>query len=1284
MAGRPERPLDPAGGALRRLAYELRKLRVEAGSPTYREMARRSGCGASTLSQAAAGERFPSLPTLRAYVGACGGDIEDWERRWYEAAGQPEPDEGHDGQGEPPYRGLARYELDDRELYFGRDALVAQLTERVRSHRLVVVVGASGSGKSSLLRAGLIPALRDENRPGLRPAAIRVLTPGPEPATTHGALFEAAPDDGGSGGDTVVVVDQFEELYTLGADAAERSAFVDRILTAADAERRLRVVIGVRADFFGRVAEHRGLADAVRDATVLVAPMDPAALREAVVGPAAAAGLIVERSLTERIVRETGEQPGGLPLMSHVLLETWRRRRGRVLTEEMYEAAGGLHGAIAATAESVHARLTATQAHTARRILLRMVTPGRGVPDTMRPVGRAELAELDAVGGGTGEVLEQLVAARLLTADGDILRLAHEALFDAWPRYRGWIEEDRERLYVHRQLAVAARLWRELDRDPGALFRGNRLNASEATFATAARRASLIGLEASFLDASIRARDHEELARTRTDRRIRVLTTALALLLALASVAGGISWQQSRAERQANGRAAAAQRESLSRRLAAEADHLDGADTELSMLLAVRAYRTSGTPEAYASVLRAAAVPLDRRLVPPGGAAAGPVGALAFSHDGRSLAWGVGDGSVLRTDVASGHTAPLSAPGSQAVVTLAFAPGDRSVVSGYPSGAVRTTDATAPAGSTAAPATRGPAAPRSMPAAPVRDPGGPALDAGGGLVAATAPGGGVTVRDTASGRVRELLPPPYVFLGLSGDGRLLAARDGKELSVWDPVTGARRAVLPGVCACGTAVFSRDGRRLAVDAAPGITVWDLAAARPWRLKVTADTNERIGAFVFGSDGTTLVVGFDDAAVRVFDIAEGRGTVSLDGLGAAVTAMVLSPDGRELALGMSDGAVSLYDTTGALLPRRLTRPGPRPAAGGSLFPAGLTTTGARAHPTTGVAFAARGTELLTGTADGSVDRWAVPSGEWTSTRSAPPVPDGLPGASPPAQRLLQDRDGGTVALLAYDGTLRVWRGGAASARIVGDHATAAALSPDGGTVITSQGPGGTLERWGTAPGGPATPVVLHTGLTAAPVTIVFSPDGKRLAVNDASGGTTLLDAAKGATLRSFTSGGTRLPPRKQPDGTLVAFAPDGRTLASAAGNGTVFLWDAASGRLLADLPGGTTPVSSVAFSPDGSTVATGSADGSVRLIDVMTHQTRNTLIPGFTATTSVAFAPDGRTLATTSVDGTALLFHLRLTGAPAAATAVCTALARDLTPEERRGYLPAGPVGPGCRQ
>ncbi|WP_306935033.1 nSTAND1 domain-containing NTPase [Streptomyces phaeochromogenes] len=492
MAGRREVPVDPSAGPVQRFALELRKLRTEAGGIIYRALAEEVGYGVTTLSQAAAGEQLPTLPVVLAYVRACGGEVTWWEARWRQAveesagAGAEEGDAG----AESPYRGLTRFETGDSGRFFGREQLTADLVDLLRRQRFAAVFGPSGSGKSSLLRAGLIPFLQHSQEDGLRPAAIRILTPGEHPAHTHAHLLTPATSD--SGVDTFVVVDQFEEVFTLCHDADERARFIDQLLTARRPESRLRVLLAVRGDFYGRCAEHRHLADALRDANVLAGGMSPAELRDAVVKPAKAAGLTVERALTARLVKEVADAPGGLPLLSHVLLETWRRRRSKTLTLAGYEAAGCLDGAIAKTAEEVYGRFTEDQAVTARRVLLRLIAPGDGTPDTRRP---AQRAELDTTGRpDTAPVLEALVRARLLTLDGDMVELAHEALITGWPRLHGWIQDNRERLRAHRKLSEAAHAWQELGREAGALYRGSRLVTAQEHFG-AAHRGDLTALE---------------------------------------------------------------------------------------------------------------------------------------------------------------------------------------------------------------------------------------------------------------------------------------------------------------------------------------------------------------------------------------------------------------------------------------------------------------------------------------------------------------------------------------------------------------------------------------------------------------------------------------------------------------------------------------------------------------------------------------------------------------------------------------------------------------------
>ncbi|WP_157877753.1 helix-turn-helix domain-containing protein [Streptomyces kanamyceticus] len=524
--GRREKALDPTEGPVQRLAHDLRQLRDEAGSPAYRELAHRTGYSAPTLSEAAAGRKFPSLPVTLAYVRACGGDEEEWAQRWQVAADAHAQQSAHGDDEAAPYRGLSRYGTGDQHLFFGRQPEVERLARMIAQHRFVALVGASGSGKSSLLRAGLAPELQRSAR-DFQLRGISICTPGPDPVHALRSLLALPGQDGK---ETILLVDQFEELFTLCQDPQERGEFIELLLTAQAEKSSLRVLIAVRADFYGHCADHQALANAMNKAHLLISAMSPDRLREAIIKPAHQAGLLVERSVTDQILEEVTSEPGGLPLMSHTLLEVWRRRTGRRLTLAAYEAIGGIRGAVAHTAESVFTGLTPEQAGAARAMLLRLVSPGEGSLDTRRPVPLAEIQVSEA----QAAVLEQLILARLLTIDDDRVELAHEALISAWPRLNGWVDEERERLHLHRRLTEAARTWKILGEDSGALYRGVLLSVARTEFTTSKNEptGTLNDLEAEFLTASIAEHDRVAVEVARTARRMQILMNLIMVLVA--------------------------------------------------------------------------------------------------------------------------------------------------------------------------------------------------------------------------------------------------------------------------------------------------------------------------------------------------------------------------------------------------------------------------------------------------------------------------------------------------------------------------------------------------------------------------------------------------------------------------------------------------------------------------------------------------------------------------------------------------------------------------------
>ncbi|MGW2882864.1 caspase, EACC1-associated type [Streptomyces sp. NPDC001233] len=502
-----------------------------------------------------------------------------------------------------PFRGLQSFGAEDARYFFGRDEAVSDVTSLVRGGGLIAIVGASGSGKTSLLRAGVIPALEARSE-GWRVATMK---PGTDTPTTPLAQYSAAL----AGHDrAMLLVDQFEELFTADATEDERERFVTGL--AALAGGPTTVVIAVRADFYEACTRYRALVRALEGRQVVVGPLTPEELREVIERPAKAAGLSLEEGLADTLLHDArvyhaGEHTAVLPLLSHALLATWQQRSGTRLTLSGYRATGGIDEAVARTAEEAYKALDPGDRTHVRGLLLRLVRLGEGVEDTRRRLLLGDLAapgHLDAA----RRVLRALAEARLVTVDADSAEITHEALLYAWPRLRAWIEEDRAALLTLQQLSDAARAWDQAGRQETDLYRGPRLDAAAQT---ASRQQANDGTDGvlgpvtrDFLDRSLEDRDRQQHAARRARCTRRAVTAVVCVLALLASVVSFISVHE---HRQAAHEAALIR----STDLAAEASALSATDPGLAAQLAVAAYRSAPTQDATTQLYTALATPLD-------------------------------------------------------------------------------------------------------------------------------------------------------------------------------------------------------------------------------------------------------------------------------------------------------------------------------------------------------------------------------------------------------------------------------------------------------------------------------------------------------------------------------------------------------------------------------------------------------------------------------------------------------------------------------------------------
>lgn len=495
-----------------------------------------------------------------------------------------------------PYRGLAPYDAEDADDFFGRDREIELVLSRLESTPLLVVAGRSGSGKSSLIRAGVVPALKRQGR------QVAVIVPGHEPEIALAEALSRSEDE------VTLVVDQFEEMYAL--DEVIDVGAVCRKL-ARHARQEAQVIVVIRSDHLGELGRDPELRPLVERGLHLLSPPAGNDLREAITRPAEQAGLRLEHGLVDLLVRDTEGEPGALPLLSHALAETWQRRDGRVLTVEGYEATGGIRGAVARSADRLYEGLPVPQRELLRSVMLRLVSPSlEGDPVRRRITSRGLLGDVDR-----DRVVSLLVRSRLVTTGEDTVELAHEALARAWPRLRSWLDEDAVGQNILRHITESADAWESLGRPAGDLYRGARLETALEWRETTSP--DLTGLEKGFLEASKAAAESETRALTeraqeeaRQNRRLRTMLAMGAIFLVAAlvgAVAAFRSGEEAQRQREvaetAQQVAEEAELEAELASLASQSLALRSTNRGVAALLGVEAYRRDGGAQAWSALL---------------------------------------------------------------------------------------------------------------------------------------------------------------------------------------------------------------------------------------------------------------------------------------------------------------------------------------------------------------------------------------------------------------------------------------------------------------------------------------------------------------------------------------------------------------------------------------------------------------------------------------------------------------------------------------------------------
>ena len=1157
-----------------------------------------------------------------------------------------------------PYRGLQAFQETDAGNFFGRKTLIQRLVRRLQEtipyQRFLAIVGPSGSGKSSVVRAGLVPALRnnaitgagnwyyDDFSPGTDPFAelentLNTVASEPpddamsrmmsDPAAFNTILNEVLPDD-----DTelFLFIDQFEEVFTLAQNQEMISYFLQLLSVAITApDSRLRLVITIRADFYDRPLLQPGISEIVRERTEVIIPLTMIELERVIVEPARKAGVTIDSGLVGAIIAEVHKQPGSLPLLQYTLSELFEQRDNTQITSKHYRELGGVRGALARRADQIYESMTADEAAATRQLFLRLITPGEGTEDTRR---RALMEEVTALHDDEhpderdiiNRVIQKLGTSRLITFDRDpatrspTIEVAHEAIIREWQRLRNWLDESRNDLRLQRNLAVMAAEWENADRDASFLLRGARLESYQRWVPETSL--ALTGRETKYLNTSIQEHDKQQATEQRRQkreaqlekqsvRRLRLLVIVLLVAMSGALVLTGFAFDQNNRANDARvtSDASALSSQSLARQSSARRA-LSEKDGDLAVVLALMASEGMANPplQSISTLSEVALSPGTRRILTDPKSVNSQtnlpashdawVQAVAISPDMTKIISGSTDFSVKIWDVASGQLLHRLEGHGGDIEAVAFSPDNQTILSAAVDFDVILWDAeTGERLRTLSGHTR---PVRSVAYHPVLN------QAISGSTDNT-----IILWNLDTGEIIQRLDGHNATVNVvtfSPDGKLIVSgANDSTLILWDSATDFNPVDLPDHNSAITDIdFTVDGQYMATSSSDGmVRVWEVTK---WQIiGEFPGSPQEVRSITFTPDSDFIFVADISGSIFIRDVTTGLEVDRLEGHDDGILSLAMSADGTFAASGSRDRTIRIWNTGNPAIAMHLKAPTNRT---GNVF------------------FSSDNQYVYTGSADNTVRRWQISTGVSETILTADDAVLSM-AINPNEQTgLIGLRDGRIIEFDLQNGDIKRTFFGH-------DDAINAIIYNYAGTGFFSASADGLILHWSLGTGD-----ILQRfeGHTAAVTSLSLDPDNERLASTGRDQQVIIWNIETAVAIHKLQGHDTTV--------YTVKFSPDGNLLASGSRDTRIILWDTVSGNQVNVLSDDNDIIWSIDFNHNGREILAGTGNGELLIWNV----DEGAIFQRYKVTSqdpifAVSASPDGRFAATGMGSGDILLWY-----------------------------------------